>query len=187
MRLLQLGEISREFKSSALFGALAFVLSLTIGLFAGNSLGQIAFRSFLLTLVFAALGYGAVYVLRRFVPEVFELLDSQAVPAGGEEGAELPGLEKISGDEAPREAGAGDAAGESGEKPSVEASKAEPIDEATMTEGFTPFKQSDFTNLSTAQPEKGKLGKHLFEAKKMKFEPKIMAEAVRTMMGRDKD
>ncbi len=184
--MMQMSELSLEFKSSALFGALAFLLSLTIGLFAGNSVGQIAFRTFLLTAVFTAIGYGAIYVLRRFVPEVFELLGSQSAPAGEEEGAELPELGKDSGEETPGEAAA-ESAGEDEAAPAAEGKTAEPIDEAAMSEGFTPFKQGDFATYATAQPEKGKMGKHILEAKKMKFEPKIMAEAVRTMMSRDKD
>jgi hypothetical protein len=33
--------------------------------------------------------------------------------------------------------------------------------------------------------KKGKLGKHVLESKSMKFEPKIMAQAIRTLMSKD--
>ena len=38
-----------------------------------------------------------------------------------------------------------------------------------------------------SKTDEGKLGKHFFEQKNIRYEPKIMAEAIRTMIARDKE
>ncbi|RPI97738.1 MAG: hypothetical protein EHM32_00915, partial [Spirochaetales bacterium] len=89
--MMNIGDIELEYRSGALFGIVALILSLTAGIVAGNGAGQVVGRSLVLMLVFAALGYIAIYVFRKYVPEVYEVLKAMPGLRVSEEGLkELP-------------------------------------------------------------------------------------------------
>ncbi|MBP7584164.1 MAG: hypothetical protein KBA61_09040 [Spirochaetes bacterium] len=161
--------ISAEVKSAAVFALAALVLSLITGIAAGNNLANALVTSVILTLVFAAIGYGAVVVLRRFVPELIEALGNASRGAGEFEDVSVA-----------QEAGAAaeravDAGQELPERKSDE----------KLEKEFTPFGKGDFKNLGSTTGD-GKLGTHFVkEQKTVKYEPKIIAEAIRTMIRRD--
>ncbi|MCU0844475.1 MAG: hypothetical protein MUC76_06055 [Spirochaetes bacterium] len=178
--MMNIGDIELEYRSGALFGIVALLLSLTAGIAAGNGAGQVVGRSLVLMLVFAALGYIAIYVFRKYVPEVYEVLKAMPGLRVSEEGLkELPDEDRpattdgISAEEATPDSG-------------TEAETASGVTPA-RTDAFVPLQESDFTAYSSARPEQGKLGKHFFEQKNIRYEPKIMAEAIRTMIARDKE
>lgn len=160
-----------EVKSAALFAVIALVLSFITGIAAGNNLANAFITSIVISLVFAAIGYGAVVVLRRFVPELIESL-----------GIDSPGAKDFEDVQVPSEEAPG-AAPADGEPPEGQEKK---TDEKLEKE-FAPFKSGDFKNLSsTTATGDGKLGKHIVsEQKTVKYEPKIIAEAIRTMIRRD--
>ena len=79
---------SSVWKIAAGFAAGAFVLSLLIGLIAGNPFGIALSRAFLLALVFAALGAGLRGVVKAYLPE---LTAGAAAAAGTPPSADLPG------------------------------------------------------------------------------------------------
>lgn len=171
LRMGGLSGFTIELKSAALFGIIALVLSFITGIAAGNSLGYALFKSFIITLVFGAIGYGAVVVLRRFVPELIEILGPAPAQDDGTE-AVLPSAEPGTG---------GDQAGP--ENPGEKEKKPD----AGLEKEFEPLKSGDFKSYSSvAAPEDGKMGKHFVsEQKTVKYEPKIIAEAIRTMIRRD--
>ena len=177
---MNIGDIQLEYRSGALFGIVALLLSLTAGIVAGNGAGHVIGRSFILMLVFAALGYIAIYVFRKYVPEVYEMLKAMSDRRlGDEELKELPDEDRppttdgISAEEATPDSGAETEAVAGGTP--------------ARTDSFVPLQEGDFTTYSSAKPERGKLGKHFFEQKDIRYEPKIMAEAIRTMIARDKE
>lgn len=174
--MMNMGDIQLEYRSGALFGIVALVLSVLAGAFAGNGAGHVIGRSLVLMFVFAALGYIAIYVIRKYVPEVFEALTAMSGNQVGDEGLkELPAEDRPSPvAEAPADIARPDDGTEAGAAPA-------------RPEAFVPFQEGDFTAYSSAKPEQGKLGKHFFEQKNIKYEPKIMAEAIRTMIARDKE
>lgn len=181
--LPQLGifrEFGPEVKAAAFFGAGSFFLSLVIGLAAGNTLGNAFLTSFVMALVFSILGYAAVTVVKRFVPELFEVFAGASAPGAGE----YPGEAPVSPERADSRPVEGDS-GETGE--AVEGGEKA----AEMKSGidFEPVDSASYARYST-KPEmaEGKLGKHIVvNQKKVKYEPKIVAEAIRTMMKRDNE
>lgn len=177
---MNMGDIQLEYRSGAVFGLVALVLSAIAGAAAGNGALSVIGRSLVLMFVFAALGYLAVYVIRKYVPEVFEALISLHDAVDEEELKELP----VEDGKAPQASDTRDEAlpadGSPGEEP--DAPQTPP-----RQEGFVPFKEGDFTAYSSAKPDEGELGKHFFEQKNIRYEPKIMAEAIRTMIARDKE
>jgi hypothetical protein len=69
-----------HWKIAAFFAAGAFILSLITGLVARNPFGVVFFRALLLAVVFAALGAGLRYVVKKYLPE---LLPQSAETASG--------------------------------------------------------------------------------------------------------
>lgn len=178
--MMNMGDIQLEYRSGALFGVVALVLSVLAGAFAGNGAGHVIGRSLVLMFVFAALGYIAIYVIRKYVPEVFEALTAMSGNRVDDEGLkELPPEDRPS---PVAEASADLAQADDGTEAGAGNGAA-----PARPEAFVPFQEGDFTAYSSAKPEQGKLGKHFFEQKNIKYEPKIMAEAIRTMIARDKE
>ena len=66
----------------------AFLLSLVIGLIAGNPFGVVIVRALLLAVLFAALGAGLRFVVKAYLPE---LITSTSSPAGMDEGRSRAG------------------------------------------------------------------------------------------------
>jgi hypothetical protein len=64
------GFVGDVWKIAAACASGAFVLSLVIGLFAGNPFGVVIFRAFLLAVLFAGLGAGLRFVVKAYLPEL---------------------------------------------------------------------------------------------------------------------
>jgi len=167
-----------EQKYGAVFGAAAFILSFLTGLVSGVSFSVTIIRSLIMAPVFFIVGYGTVAVLKKFVPEIYEAL----VAAGekrSESGPEGQAEINLSDIEPGTDA---DEYGESGKDKGEE---------------FTEFTQKDFDRYKTTEDSGldaafnasgGKMGKHIIVQEQFNsYEPKIMAQAIRTMMSKDKD
>ncbi|MGQ9842509.1 MAG: hypothetical protein ACUVRK_03000 [Spirochaetota bacterium] len=175
-------KISLELKVSMLFGIIAFFVSLLFGSMVGNKIGILISRVLFFTVVYAALGYGSLVIIKRRVPEVYEILNQSF------------GFSKrnVSQEEyvtvKPNELNAVQEEGPNGNEentPDISISKKA---DTSQTEVFTPLESKDYTNLSTKDSKPKKMGKHIvLDDKKIQYEPKVMAEAIRTMIKRDKD
>ncbi len=182
--MISVRSVSLDYKAAALFALVALVLSLVTGFIAGIRWEVVLIRSVVLMLVFAGIGFGACAILRKFVPEVHQLLSSFA----GMDPSVAPGEPEIDLMEAgAASAGGGEAAPEEGE---AEAAG----DTSQLQGGFSELEKeglAHYTSASggtTVNTRSGKLGKHILEKEKMaKYEPKIMAQAVRTMMSKDRE
>ncbi len=173
-RLGTYGSLALELKSAVIFGVTAMVLSLLTGLLSGNSAGNALFTSLIITLVFAGIGYGAILILRRFVPEVLDVFDVPAPDGEGGGGEEIEASSK-------KEDTAGETPGEAPAEDGV------PRTDEGLKKEFEPFRAGDFKSYeSRTDGDVGSLGKHFMsEQKTVKYEPKIIAEAIRTMIRRD--
>ncbi|MCX7678578.1 MAG: hypothetical protein N2316_05115 [Spirochaetes bacterium] len=166
MRLGILEHQQLETKSAVLFGIIALFVSFVLGLFAGNSVGFVLLRSLMLSLLFACIGFGAVFVLRKFVPEFIEVIENNISTRTAEEEIDI-----------------------SSDIAAPESTVSQSVEEGVKISEtkFEPLGKDDFMRVSTAPSfSEGKLGKHFIdEKKKIKYEPKIIAEAIRTMIRRD--
>jgi len=171
-------ELGAELKSGFAFSIIAFALSTISGLIGKVPLGMIIFRSLVIIPLFFLVGFGTLNIIRKFVPEVFEVITNFSDAASDDD---LMGNENILSDNigglAPENTG----------------------------ENFTGFTENDYdrvnsaSNTNTSNTENsasdnefdtsgGKLGKHIIVDKSSNaygYEPKIMAEAIRTMMSKD--
>jgi len=185
----QFKELELKYKSSVIFGAAGLFLSVFTGLISGNSFSQLFIKSMIMSVSFLILGYGIIFIIQKFVPEMYEMLNSINSSVEIEGGVEVvkesaaeentvaaditqkdTGNEEIGDEEA---AGVSEpAAGESVDKPD-----------------FVPVSEENITELTSNSGASGeKMGKHIIEEEKMaKYEPQIMAEAIRTMLKRDEE
>jgi len=177
-RLFSFREMGLELKTAVLFGMISLVLSLVIGIASGNNFGNALITSMILMLVFSGLGYGVIFVLRNFVPEFLEVFNSSSGVDHTGDTIDLNN-EQVSDDTVPE--GVGDTldTDDSGL----------PGGKAGDTVDFEPLETKEMKRYSTgSEKQDSKLGKHIVvDQKKVKYEPKIVAEAIRTMMRRDND
>ena len=151
-----------------------------MGLAAGNTFVFSFGRAVFLGIVFALMGTGLIILLRKYVPELFE------ITVNADAAAERP----VSVPDADINAGSSFSAGvTAGEGSSAGVSSFDAPAGDSGEQGFVPLgdyvadKQYGDEHLQTKGNEK--LGKHKLQEKGMKFEPKIIAEAIRTMMNKD--
>jgi hypothetical protein len=168
--MVRISELGIELKSGIFFCITALVLSIIAGLAGKVPGGMIFFRSLVIIPVFFGVGFGVVMILKKFVPEIYELITNLKQPK-----EEIQQQEIII-DTPP------DDSGESSEKPDQE---------------FSEFTEKDYDRLQTINDSglessfhssDGKLGKHVIVESQMSgYEPKVIAQAIRTMMSKDKD
>ena len=167
-----------EQKYGSVFGLAAFLLSFLTGLVSGVSFAVTIIRSLIMAPVFFIVGYGIITVLKKYVPEIYEAL-AAAGEKSGESGLEGQTEISLSGID--------------------QGADADEYDETGKVKGeeFTEFTQKDFDRYKTTEDSGldaafnasgGKMGKHIIVQEQFNsYEPKIMAQAIRTMMSKDKD
>jgi hypothetical protein len=190
--MVSLGSLKIEYKTGAVMGMTALVLSLIIGLIVGNEFLYSLGRAFFFGVLFASLGFGVVLVVRKFVPDLFVSVvgeGDQIRPVDVSENVEIG--EGVSGS---GPVSMSETDGSYQGSPAVEAA-ADTGNDDISTADFEPLgdyykkQQLSAEQLDPGTPKSGsrkKMGRHLLEEKGVKYEPKIMAEAIRTMMSKDK-
>lgn len=169
---MQFDQIQIELRFGIYFSVIALVLSIATGFIAGIPVGVILIRGIIIAAVFFGIGSAVMFIVKKFVPEIYEALSVKKGPESIEHEIHAEGSE---------ETGAADY------------SYTEPPEPPE----FTEFTQKDFDRYDTTKepgfdsepnPAQGKMGKHVVVQEQFKsYEPKIMAQAVRTMMSKDKD
>lgn len=170
---MQIDSIQIEFRAGLFLSVIAFVLSFATGFISGIALGTVIFRGVIFAVVFFAVGFGGLQILKKLVPEVYEAISSVQLSAPGTGDAGIESADLQVGD------------------------PVQSFADGESDSGFTEFTEKDFdryttpsdTNLeSTLNPAQGKMGKHIMVQQQFNaYEPKIMAQAIKTMMSKDKD
>jgi len=163
-------EFKIEFKSGLIFSVVAFVLSIVAGLTGSVPPGMIIFRSLIVIPLFFLVGFGVFVIIKNFVPELYEMV--------------LNLNETVEEDS-------------SVENADISNNPEEAVSEYSEDrENFSEFTEDDYTKIDGISSSNafdtsgGRLGKHIVvdkQANSFGYEPKIMAEAIRTMMSKDKD
>ncbi|MDA3901766.1 MAG: hypothetical protein PF637_14740 [Spirochaetes bacterium] len=158
-----------EYKVALIFSGIALFLSPLVGALSGISVGIVVFRTILLALFFAGIGFAIVTILKRFVPEVYNVINHSSDPFDTDVEAVDTGIEPEQGGESYREDGE-----------SAEHTEDEP------ESGMGAFDPGLAPSTSESLGIKDRaMGRHILKEKGVKYEPKIMAEAIRTMMSKD--
>ena len=77
--MIKFGELGIELKSGMIFSAIALVLSVIAGFAGGVPGGMVLFRSLVITPVFFVVGFGIILIIKKFVPEIYEMLSNPAI------------------------------------------------------------------------------------------------------------
>ena len=172
--MVKLEGMTIEVKAGAIFAVTGFFLSFIIGFVSGIDFSVVLIRSLITAVVFAGIGFGVIMVIKNFVPELYEVL---AGTGSSEEFEEVP-----------------DTSGGSEEFTGMDNAVSE---SETDGSGFTGFDDSSYERLSSVSDQglnselnvsEGKMGKHIIMSDQFNgYEPKIIADAVRTMMSKDKE
>jgi len=161
-----LNALSFEIKVAIILAILAFIASFIASFFSGAVFSIIMIRLIVSIIIFAIIGYGIGYVITKYVPEITVL------------------FQKKSEEEASDTVVVGDNAGLGESEEGMELAG----DEAGGDESFSEMKTDDLPHLSGSgfDLSEGRLGKHILNTEEaMQYEPKLMAQAVRTMMTKD--
>ncbi len=180
-------KLGLENKIIAGFGLAAVAFSFITGLISGVSLGSIIFRLFFVLIIFAGLGVAIVFVLKKYTPELFDALQSSDDVDPESMQIDSDGIKEES-YAADSEVAADKMSDADGQGSANESDKGE-FQELTSKD-FQSVSDSDLglADAGTAAGGSGKLGKHVIVDEKFgKYEPKIMAEAVRTMMSKEEE
>ncbi len=192
--MTDLKRIPVEIRSAVIMGLAALLITFMVSVLAGNDPGQIIGRTIVMTLVFAVIGLGAMIVLKQFVPEVYNIFsgsfEAESAPPEPEEavinsqGSSRESTGSQQGREQEKEEVERTDPGEEIPEPGTPEDTREGYDEA-----FTPLDKEDYPRATVSQDAaQGKMGKHIIlDEKKVQYEPKVMAEAIRTIMSRDKE
>jgi len=148
----------------------------------GNKMGILFGRVLFFTVLYAAIGWGSLLIIKRLVPEVYEILNQSFEFSKRNVSQEEYVTVK------PDETNTVQEEGPQGDEEYNPDTSISGTADTSYNEVFTPLESKDFTNLSTKDSKPKKMGKHIvLDDKKIQYEPKIMAEAIRTMLKRDKD
>lgn len=142
---------------------LAFLVSTVCGFIVDNKISHILMVSGIALLVFAALGFGIHAFLQQRVPEFIQFLENFGAAGMGEEDEDYAG------------AGGGLDTG-----PSEEG--------ATSSASLDAENTDSFGRATPSKKQNGQFGDHIMvDNIAIKNEPKLMAEAIRTMLQKDED
>ncbi len=174
--MFKISEINIDYKISALFGFCALILSFLISVFAGNSILFTLLRTIIFTAIFSAIGYASLFIIKKYVPEVYEIFTSGYTM-----------MNKDNNDSVNIESETSDLKEEEIDYADNGAAEEEVvIDKESETLSDIDIKDSD-TNLQDIEPGNNKLDFSEKKKDNFKYEPKIAAQAVRTMMNRDEN
>lgn len=143
------------------FAGLALIVSPVCGFITGNSFGHIILVTVLSVVAFAVLGFGVHAFLEMKVPEFLDFLSN------------------VGGEFVPATSDA-DGMGAGGHDYTSNASDSE------FSPGDGPSNSEVFASATPKRQKSGNFGDHIMvENIAIKNEPKLMAEAIRTMLARD--
>ncbi|MDY6934239.1 MAG: hypothetical protein SVZ03_08460 [Spirochaetota bacterium] len=170
--MISLKELNIEYIFGVLFGVIGLVLSFLIGLFAGNAIGTVFFRSIIFTITFCIIGYVNLIIVKKYVPEIYEALNIM------KSSKENENIDFPSGSE---DKGMTDEFLQEVDASSQDAETLIADDEALSLKEPTVTPTETFLDLGG----KGESAQADMNDKNIRYEPKIMAQAIRTMMKRD--
>jgi len=173
-----------EIRFVLVFASVSFVLSLFAGLISGIDFMVVLLRMFIFVPIFSGMGYGVALFFKKKVPEFYNIFSKESLNE-----------DVLENDEANKEKEDTETVIEEQEDLEKRDDITDSIDIDGKSDEFNELAPSDFPQMSSDSGDSigvdvatGKMGKHIVQNESFaEYEPKIMAEAVRTMMGKDDD
>jgi len=174
--MLKFKGLGIETKTGLLFGVTGFILSFITGFISGISFSVVIIRSAVTILVFTGIGFAVLMVLKKYVPEIYEVLSGSG---DSDEAVVYEQNESVS------------------DVYSDDTGLSETMENSTVTPEFKELDNQSYERLSSVEDQglnselnvsEGKMGKHIIMEDQFNgYEPKLIADAVRTMMSKDKE
>ncbi|MBN2040966.1 MAG: hypothetical protein JW864_13055 [Spirochaetes bacterium] len=168
-----------EYITALIFGVLGLLLSLFAGFISGNKIISVFVRSVIITIGFAFIGYICLIIVKKFVPEIYQVFsninENKEVNLNNDrdnsKGSEIDSAENM-----PETSIAEADSGTETRVPDVE-----------LEDQFNTLEkeQAGESFLSKDKVDAGTASKSFSREKNITYEPKIAAQAIRTMMKRD--
>jgi len=191
--MIDLKNLRIEHKAGAIFAAAALTTSLLAGVVSGTGFVVILVRLFILTPIFAAIGFTSIFIIKKYVPELYDTLSGKSVENKEstqenrtkinsdeddiQDGIESSDSQETSTDEVIQNAADGDDSDEELEKEFKELTK----------EDLPKLDSSEAGDIDISSAD-SKMGKHIISKEQdFKYEPEVMAKAIRTMMSKDEE
>lgn len=166
--MINAGKISLEYRVAAVSGAGSFLLSFVLGFLAGNNALSVIIKSLVLAAVFIIVGFGSLYVLKKYVPEFYEIFSS--IGSGRDDDFQKAEQTFGASEETRLSSDERSVKGKAG----IAADKYMPADENDKTE--SALREMDDVTAQFGKKE---------QENQFKYEPEIAAQAIRTMMKKD--
>jgi len=179
--MISVKNISLELKFSIIMGAAGLFFSFITALASGVPIGVTIIRVIVITIVFLGLGFLIIQIFKRFIPELYEVLsgfgsDYEPDIAMDEQGKDDGTIEEGS--------------AEKTEKYNDVSGAIDEEAEGTSSSECSEIREDELPHIKSGGDgdafSSGKMGKHILKnGQFVEYEPKILAEAVRTMIKRD--
>ena len=185
--MVSLKNIKIEYTVSAGFGAAGFILSLIAGIFSGNAILSVFFKAFITAVIFSVLGFICLFIIKKFVPEMYQIIcsiiskedvniDLEASDDKIDEKSEFS-VNQNGNIQNPEET----------EYPVFDGGVSAKNEDAELESEFNSVGKNgdNYSSLKTNEKDSVEISHDIFKESKIKYEPKIAAQAIRTMMKRD--
>ncbi len=194
----QFGNFGIELKSGILFSVSSLVFSIFAGFAGGVPAGTVFLRIVIIVPVFFVVGYGIVLVIEKFVPEVYDAFSK--MNSSPDKTAEKIDISIDTAEDLKEESSENVDSGftEFTEKDYDRIQTTRDSDDLQPVKDFSKMQSAKESGKTDTVGDSGldnlfhaantKLGKHIIVENDLNsYEPKLMAQAVRTMMGKDKE
>jgi hypothetical protein len=191
--MIHLKNINTKYIISTGFGLLGLILSLFVGIFSGNGISAVFFRAFITAIIFSIVGFICLFIIEQFVPEIYQIVNSMNIENAN---VNVENTESIITDNTENvESNISNDNNENikiGNIESDDSSISNEIltvknDDTQLERQFNTIeKQTDnYSSLNTDEKDSSTISRDILKDNRIKYEPKIAAQAIRTMMKRD--
>jgi hypothetical protein len=188
--MINFRNIGVQYLTGILFGLFALVLSLLIGFLSGNRISLVIFRTFLNTFIFSLIGTGCIFIIKRFVPEIYQIIsfsdDAENIEIKTEEISGKSNSTRKKSKENP-ESNSEELKQENPDSAENEMSLNEKRDDTELENEFNVLDKqpSGFSSENSSNNNSDNVSSKIIKDNSIKYEPKIAAQAIRTMMKKD--
>ncbi|MBN2402535.1 MAG: hypothetical protein JXN64_09045 [Spirochaetes bacterium] len=180
--MITLKNINIEYLAAMGFGLTGLVLSLFAGFFSGNSISVILFRAFITAIILSIVGFICLFIIKKFVPEIYQIINSIFNNESADinvDSSNEKSYEKAEGDNL------GNMSSDTAEFSEINENLAANRTDTDLESQFNTIDKIDSSSSLNADMTPGAVSHSGFKDNKIKYEPKIAAQAIRTMMKRD--
>jgi hypothetical protein len=178
---------NKEYLISAGIGIIGLVLSLFVGIFSGNSISTVIFRAFITAILLAIVSFASLFIIKKFVPEIYLIINSISNIENADINVENSTVKVDKKVDSNDNENANPVNPEESSSTIQDETLAVNQEDTKLEREFSNIENriDDYSSLDADDKVPGMNSRDFFKDRKIKYEPKIAAQAIRTMMKRD--